>query len=192
MEHAHEFLSLVDRGANGGICGDDMIRVITIADLADDEGTHIRDNMMNGAWRAGSDLEWPNQERPPKSWWTLFRKCIREAFSTRTPNYTRSHCSVELDSPLGKWYTVRRNTWWQAYKSQDGLYYRKPGQEEKLQVFHPTNNGYYKYEEEVDEVPLACHPLSVQSVGDDLWTHKPLRLVPLEEECTPLPGPYLQ
>ena len=24
MEHAHEFLSLVDRGANGGICGDDM------------------------------------------------------------------------------------------------------------------------------------------------------------------------
>ena len=24
MEHLHEFLSLVDRGANGGICGDDM------------------------------------------------------------------------------------------------------------------------------------------------------------------------
>ena len=43
MEHVHEFLSLVDRGANGGICGDDMTlisytrRTIDVQDIDNHE-----------------------------------------------------------------------------------------------------------------------------------------------------------
>ena len=51
------------------------LRVITLADLADPDGTHIPDGMLTGDWQAGSDLLVPDIQQPPKDWWKLFRKC---------------------------------------------------------------------------------------------------------------------
>ena len=100
------------------------LRVITIADLANEAGDYIRDDMLNGEWTAGTDLEFPKQNRPPPEWFAPFRKCIRNTFSTTTPANQRSYMSLKLDQPLGKWYAVKRNTWWSAYKGQGAIYYR--------------------------------------------------------------------
>ena len=50
------------------------LRVITIADLTDPEGSTIPDGMLNGDWQAGSDLLWPDIPCPPKHYWATFRK----------------------------------------------------------------------------------------------------------------------
>ena len=41
------------------------LRVITIADLANEAGHYIRGNMLIGEWTAGTDLEFPKQNSPP-------------------------------------------------------------------------------------------------------------------------------
>ncbi|NCG03649.1 MAG: hypothetical protein GWP22_09365, partial [Actinomycetales bacterium] len=87
------------------------LRVITLADLTDEAGTHIPDGMLTGEWQAGSDLRWPFQPRPSDSAWALFRKCIRDAFSPKTPPTQRAHFSIQLGTPLGRWFNVPRATW---------------------------------------------------------------------------------
>ena len=42
------------------------IGVVTIADLANASGDCIPDGNVTGNWRAGSGLEWPNQDEPPR------------------------------------------------------------------------------------------------------------------------------
>lgn len=91
------------------------LRVVTIADLADVGGTYIPANMLDGSWQAGSDIKWPYQPIPPKRFWTTFRRCLRLAFCSRTPPYQRASHSMDLDTPLGRWFPVRRNTWFPAY-----------------------------------------------------------------------------
>ena len=52
------------------------LRVITIADLANEAGNYIRDDMLTGEWTAGTDLEFPKQNRPPPEWFALFRSWV--------------------------------------------------------------------------------------------------------------------
>ena len=42
------------------------LRVVTIADLADEEGDFIPDGMLCGDWQKGSDLKWLRQRMPEK------------------------------------------------------------------------------------------------------------------------------
>ena len=50
------------------------LRVITIAELADINGSTISFDKLNGRWRAISALEWPNQPPPSKQHWAAWRK----------------------------------------------------------------------------------------------------------------------
>ena len=40
------------------------LRVITMAELADKNGTSISPNKLNGTWRANSNLDWPDMPEP--------------------------------------------------------------------------------------------------------------------------------
>ena len=82
------------------------LRVITIADLTDPEGSTIPDGMLTGDWQAGSDLLWPDIPCPPKKYWATFRKCIRATFSTHAPKYQPAQFSIRLDRTLGPWHAV--------------------------------------------------------------------------------------
>jgi hypothetical protein len=42
------------------------MQVVTIADMVNETGTSIMDNMMSGEWRAGTDLKWPKEYCPSK------------------------------------------------------------------------------------------------------------------------------
>lgn len=99
-------------------------RVVTIADLANPNGTHICDGMVDGSWQAGSDLYWLEIPCPPKEDWALFRKCLRTTFCTRSPIYQRKHYSMPLDKKLGSWLPVERHTWFHCYRSPDAIFWR--------------------------------------------------------------------
>ena len=43
------------------------LRVVTVADMANEAGTDIMDNMMSGQWRADTDLKWPKEYCPRKA-----------------------------------------------------------------------------------------------------------------------------
>ena len=72
------------------------LRVVTVADMANEAGTNIMDNMMSGQWKAGTDLKWPKEYCPRKSYWSTFRRCLRRAFSPQTPPNKPAHYGLEL------------------------------------------------------------------------------------------------
>ena len=91
------------------------LRVLTIADLTDVAGTHIRDGMLDGDWQAGSDLKWPYQPKPPKAFWSTFRWCLRHTFCSRQCPHQPASYAMQLDDALGCWLLVPRTTWYSAY-----------------------------------------------------------------------------
>ena len=50
-----------------------MIRVVTVADMANKAGTDLMDTMLCGKWRAGTDFKWPKEHCPRKKYWSTFR-----------------------------------------------------------------------------------------------------------------------
>ena len=130
--------------------------------------------MLTGDWQAGSDLEWPNQSRPAKTFRAVFRKCLRATFCTKTSAHQPVQFAMEMDEPLGMWHPVARNTWWPTYKAKDDLYYRMEGID-GVQVFKSRGSGYYTYAGEAAAVPLYSHPITCQHVGEKLWTHRKMK-----------------
>ena len=110
------------------------LRVITIADLSNPEGTAIPDGMMTSDWQAGTDLLWPRTTCPPKPYWAIFRKCMKANFCTLAPQYQPSHFSIRLDNTLGPWHTVKRKT-----------KYMVPMLQNKTQPIPPTARGQSNY-----------------------------------------------
>jgi hypothetical protein len=77
--------------------------------------------MLNGIWQAGSDLLWPHQPTPPKSYFRTFRTCLRKTFCTKLPGDFYYDDSMELDTPLGRWLPVPRTTWFPVYRTKSEL-----------------------------------------------------------------------
>ena len=79
------------------------VRMVTISDLTNPQGTHICDGMLGGSFQfqAGSDLYWPETPCPPEDAWAVFRKCLRQTFCTNVPIYQPKRFSMKLDKRLG-------------------------------------------------------------------------------------------
>ncbi|KAL7532592.1 hypothetical protein ACHAWF_004182 [Thalassiosira exigua] len=145
------------------------LRVVTVADLADPTGRYIPDGMLTGDWRAGSDLRWPTQDCPPKGHWALFRKYLRKSFCTGTSWSQPAQYGMSLDTPLGAWLPVRRNTWFQCYRSKDTLFWRN--EEGGLQQLKRTRaHAFYHALEEVSSLPLDAHPIKYRQFSELIWT----------------------
>ena len=164
------------------------LRVITIADLTDVGGHFIPAGMLTGDWQAGSDLQWPYQPLPPKNFWGTFCSCLRQTFCTTTDSSQRVTDSMNVNTPLGRWFPVPRTTWFPAYRDHHNLYYR--GDDDSLLVLTQAKlPGLYSFSHMIDILPLDCHPISCQHVGDSLWTHRKYR--PAKVEHLFLPPGYL-
>ena len=73
--------------------------------------------------------------------------------------------SLKLDQPLGKWYAVKRNTWWSAHKGQDAIYYRGRTLD-VLQRFRSDHRGFFSYDGEPQTLPRApLHNVTASSDG---------------------------
>lgn len=150
-----------------------FLRVVTIADLCDVQGTHIRDGMLQGDWQAGSDLRWPFQPNPPKPFWATFRWCLRQSFCTTTCPHQPASYSMRLDTPLGTWHAVPRNTWFPAYRHNDRLYWRRCN-DATLHMMTPSKtSGFFHFASTTTTLPLDSHPIVHQQVGESIWTQRP-------------------
>ena len=116
-------------------------------------------------------MKWPNQPCPPKSWWALFRKYLRLTFCTRTQQNQSAERGMDLDRHLGRWFEVPRHTWFGCYKTKEGIIYRE-GEGDQLQHFRSIGAGFYSYEKEINELPVASFPISARRVDQKLWSHK--------------------
>ena len=168
------------------------LRVITIADLVSPDGTFIGNLALRGEWRADSELEWPDQPKPPKKWFDLFRRHIRQTFCTRLDNRHPAGDSMDLDVPLGKWYPVPRNTWYDVYLSPGALYKRTRRNDgtSLIQKFEEKHrlSGYWKYVSDVQELPLGSFPIDTyETISEYLWTHR--KWAPNVDISTPKPKP---
>jgi ribonuclease HI len=150
------------------------LRILTIADIADPSGEFIPDGMLTGKWQAGSDLYWPYQPCPPAEFWATFRRCLRLTFCTGTSPHQPIDNGMDLDTHLGDWLPVKRYTWFDAYRSESTIYWRD---DDVIYEMVPSmHRGMYSRGPSVREVPLDAHPISVQQVGNRLWTHRPYKM----------------
>lgn len=81
------------------------LKVVTIANLADEGGTYIPNGMLCGNWQVGSDLHRPAQSCPPQS---LLQSYIASSEARLM--------GMHLNTKLGKWFDVPRNTRCQCYR----------------------------------------------------------------------------
>lgn len=150
------------------------LRVLTIADMADPSGEFIPDGMLTGKWQAGTDLYWPHQTRPPPDFWATFRRCLRLTFCTGTSPHQPIDNGMDLDTHLGNWLPVRRYAWFDAYRSESMIYWRND--DVIYEMIPSTHRGMYSRGHSIRELPLDAHPISVQQVGDRIWTHRPYKM----------------
>ena len=168
------------------------LRVITLADLVVENGEYIGNTTLGGDFVAGSDWEWPRTTCPPKQWFSTFRKCIRETFCNRLDSRHHYTNSMALDKPLGKWFPVKRNTWYDSYRGKGVIYKRGEtanGQSllQKL-TEQPAQSGFYKYECNVEEIPIDCYPMKMTEVEEGMWTRRPHQMGQQQKQDAKPPG----
>lgn len=76
-----------------------------------------------------------------------------------------------LDTPLGHWLLVKRNTWFPAYRDDRHFYWRS---DEEIHVYHcaPTS-GFYHFSGATAQLPLDYHPVHCRYFTDGaIWTQK--------------------
>jgi hypothetical protein len=72
------------------------LRVITIADLADERGTEIPGGRLTGEWRAEPCFEWPHQPRPGKRAWATLSRTLRETLCFETNRWQPITAAMKL------------------------------------------------------------------------------------------------
>ena len=147
------------------------LRVVTIADLADVGGSFIPAGMLTGKWTAGTDFKWPYQPKPTSAAWSTFRRCLRLTFCTNTPPYSRPSHSLDLDTRLGRWLDVKRNTWFQVYRSKTDVIWRDEEEGKLFQMKPSKVSGFHHIARELSSLPLDSHPVRFKRMGDVIWTH---------------------
>jgi hypothetical protein len=147
-----------------------FLRVFTIANLCDAMGTYIPSGMLNGVWQAGSDLLWPYQPTPPKSYFSTFRNCLCKTFCTKLPGDFYYNDSMELNVPLGHWLPVPCTTWFPVYCTKSELYWRKQDDTQLFVLVKSPVSGFYHYHHTTTVLLLDSHPIRFQQIGNDLWT----------------------
>ena len=150
-----------------------LAKVITIAELANERGDAIPGNRMDGQWQAKSNLEWPNIPCPPKAYWAIFRRCIRQAFAkNRRPG--RLCQPVRLDVPLGKWITATRHVQYKYYRTENSAYHRT---ESSIMQYNAVDRGVFHVHGASADIPEEAHPIDARRQHDTVIILQFLSLV---------------
>ena len=132
------------------------LRVITIAELADESGKSISPAKLNGTWRADSTLDWPDMPEPTEKMWDAFRFLLRKTFCTKPKRVLKTK-RMMLDEPLGKWIDTERHIQHEMYRTENMLCIRK---ENKFDTYclQSLCGTAFKREGEADSVPARAIP----------------------------------
>ena len=102
---------------------------MVVSELANEEGTAIQMDRLNGEWRAEvvGEITFPGQPAPSKEHWANFRKCLRLTFCKSTSPYQRKG-SYKLDTRLGGWFERERQIHYPCNVTPQGIYWSENGQ----------------------------------------------------------------
>ena len=105
------------------------LQVARVSDISSADGKFLRTESLVGIQTQAylSSSHWPRQERPPKLWWSLWKKKVKLALSC-------NGVSQKLRYPLGQWNAVMQIEEWEV------VYSAMSGQPE---LFCRNNNGEY-------------------------------------------------
>eukprot|EP00957_Ditylum_brightwellii_P192197 14630426-Ditylum_brightwellii.AAC.1 len=98
----------------------------TLADICDDSEEKILSWALTGYARCWPESPWPNQTKPSKYSWQIWRRFLRRFFVSRIPSNSRLDTDWPLDKDLGLWTVSRSLILRDAYfdKESGALYVR--------------------------------------------------------------------
>jgi hypothetical protein len=82
------------------------LRVITLADIANEQGNMIPGQRFSGSWQAKSIITWPEIPCPPIKLLNLFRCFCQRTFG-RTSDGKRRYNAITLKTKMGTWYKTK-------------------------------------------------------------------------------------
>ena len=153
-----------------------FVRVVTIAELANIDGTTIDTERLEGKWRAESNLIWPRQCAPTPDQWRKFKSCLRRTFCKGNRS---QYMPFDLTTPLGVWHQVPRHIQYHAYRDEMRVYCVQRYESElednstpKYRVYDMRilegETDFEKTDEEIETLPNIIHPTEVQHVEGNL------------------------
>lgn len=143
------------------------LRVITIAELADESGLRIPAERLNGEWQAESTLRWPNATRPSPKMFRTFQWFLRRTFCQQPARWYKRH-PLPLDVPLGPWLQVDRHISHAVYRTEEWVYERQvmPGQQRIMRYGrHSHARTGFTEDTVVDDIPAHAIPITAESRG---------------------------
>ena len=146
------------------------LHIITLSDAANLEGTHIPANRFDCSWRHKSDLKWPNQPRPMKEMFQIFRKLVKRAFCSKSGQLRTQH-SLPLDKALGAWLPVDRHCTFKFHRTSNTIFKRSGDNFERFVNMNDgtrfISDGYRA------SLPTEAHPIDCYEKDDNLFAHHP-------------------
>eukprot|EP00957_Ditylum_brightwellii_P171687 13070123-Ditylum_brightwellii.AAC.1 len=86
------------------------LQVLTLADITDKLGQNIKAWALAGTYVATICIDWPYKERPPDSYWILWRSYLKKAFAPATAKSHQLNKPIKLETSLGEWTTTHSYT----------------------------------------------------------------------------------
>jgi hypothetical protein len=131
---------------------------LTLADICNENGTHIKTWALTGSKQAKVLLPWPNQGKPSEHCWVVWRRFLKKCFVPFTARLYRLNKPIQLQCPLGKWiieqpYTARKYHFDPV--SRDAFLLNS----NQFQVFTPISNHVIWFQDTryiVNKLPLSA------------------------------------
>jgi hypothetical protein len=152
------------------------LRIITIADLADETGAKIPGHRFTGRWQANSTLTWPDIPQPPSSLMALFRSIIRKAYAT-TLTSKHTNDTITLAKHLGPWNSNKNHINYTAYRTAIQVFIRH---DNAFHVFYAQNARTFVYNHTSATIPDTTHPTIATIDQNTVYTHFPYNKAPTQ------------
>eukprot|EP00957_Ditylum_brightwellii_P142685 10871765-Ditylum_brightwellii.AAC.1 len=116
-----------------------FLQALTLADLANNTGTHIEPWVLSGTRVAKVLMHWPNQGRPPEQSWALCNFFLKKAFAPNASKTHKPNKPLPLAAPLGDW------TMNQPYTAHKFSFNTESGnmfvyKDNAFHIYHPCQN----------------------------------------------------
>ena len=165
------------------------LRVITVAELADEGGRVIPADRFAGEWRADSTLTWPNSTTPTEKMFDAFRWYLRKSICSR-PKRVLRRSPLPLDRHLGNWRATERHVRFDGYRTAQWLYRRQESQltgATRIMRYKPFDGLYNTYYEDtpVDSIPVRAMPCEIYDRGQNASPIQHYRMDPGPAPPTP-------
>ena len=125
-------------------------------------GHFIPEGRLTGDCRAQSTLEWPHQPKPSAKAFAVFRRFMWHTICLETSHWQPPSKSMSISQPMGQWLHVDRHIIPSFSRLGQSVYCRK--EETTMKFTGNGRNGIYRYEGNVEAMPLRAYTQSTASL----------------------------